>query len=343
MNFAIKKAEPIDGRLLIAIAGPQASGKTTSALRLATGIVRATGGKICVIDTENSRALRYADSFNFNHMKFDPPFSPLRYLDAIDAATAAGYGEGDVIIIDSMSHEHEGPGGVLDMHETFLNDKAGNDWGKRERIKFTAWIKPKADRMRVILMGLQRNRAHVILCFRAKEKVKMVKSGGKTEVLNDGWQPIGGDEYFYEMDTTMILPPGSQGVPDWNENAARINEYPAGALVKKLHESGQLSEDVGAFLVQHVKKSAPNPLKTLAESIRDKIKVCESKEQLDAVMKSSASDLDKLKLESPQAHDFLMKAHDSMASSFTVEQVVDVGDGEPDPEPPQQDTFPGDL
>jgi len=136
--FKIKKAEPVDSRLLIAIAGPQASGKTTSALRIATGITKASGGKICLIDTENKRALRYANNFNFNHMSFDPPFSPLRYLEALDAATEEGYGEGDVIIIDSTSHEHEGPGGVLDMHEQFLNDKAGTDWSKRERIKFTA-------------------------------------------------------------------------------------------------------------------------------------------------------------------------------------------------------------
>jgi len=249
MVFVIKKAEPIDGRILLALAGPQASGKTTSALRLATGITKASGGKICLIDTENKRSLKYANDFQFNHMPFEVPFSPLRYLEAIDVATSSGYGDGDVVIIDSFSHEHEGPGGVLDMHETFLNDKCGTDYGKRERLKFTAWIKPKADRMRVILMGLQRNRAHIILCFRAKEKVKMVKNlKGKMEVLNDGWQPIGGDEYFYEMDITMILPPGSQGKPDWSQNACRINEFPAGKLTGLLHSTSQISEDTGAAI-----------------------------------------------------------------------------------------------
>ena len=256
-RFKITHAAPIDGRLLIAIAGPQASGKTTSALRLAAGVVKASGGKICLIDTENKRALRYASDFNFNHMPFDPPFDPLSYLAAIDEATAAGYGEGDVIIIDSMSHEHEGPGGVLEMHEKFLQEKAGNDFSRREKLKFTAWIKPKADRTRVITMGLQRSRAHIILCFRAKEKVKMVQSGGKTQVINNGWQPIGGDEYFYEMDITMILPQGAQGKPDWSENASRINEYGDGPLKRMLHGTQQLSESTGEQIYTLSKAKAP--------------------------------------------------------------------------------------
>lgn len=251
MTFTIEPATPIQDRLLIAVAGPQASGKTTSALRMAQGITQKTGGKICLIDTEDNRARKYAKDFKFNHMAFDPPFSPLRYLEAVEAATAQGYGEGDVLIIDSTSHEHEGVGGVLDMHEQFLNSKAGTDWGKRERLKFTAWIKPKADRTRFMNMGLARSRAHIILCFRAKEKIAMVKGrNGKQEVVSAGWQPIGADDYFYQMDITFILPLGAQGRPDWSENAARINEYGEGPLKKALYATQQISEQTGVAMAE---------------------------------------------------------------------------------------------
>lgn len=317
MPFIIKPAEPIDNRLLIAIAGPQASGKTTSALRLATGITQVTGGKVCLIDTENKRALRYAKDFKFNHMEFDPPFSPERYLEAIEAATKQGYGSGDVIIIDSMSHEHEGPGGVLEMHEEFLDKKAGSDWKKREKLKFTAWIKPKKDRTRVIQMGLQRNRAHIILCFRAKEKVAMVKGrDNKTEVVNAGWQPIGGDEYFYEMDITMILPIGAQGKPDWSEKASRINEYGEGDLKKLLHNTAQIGEETGKqiasiSMVTTAMQTTEQETKKSASNILRKIKDCLDAGDLFAIAEEHEADLAEIRKNSESAYNHVIKEYDA--------------------------------
>ena len=242
MGFQIKAAKPIDDRLLIGIGGPQNSGKTTSALRIATGIVRGTGKRICLIDTEAKRALRYSKNFDFDHMEFDPPFGSLRYLEAIQQADAADYG---VIIIDSTSHEHEGPGGLMEQHEEILTKMAGNDYNKRDKCKFTAWIRPKQDRNRLVQFGLQRVKAHVILCFRAKEKVAMVKnSDGKTEVVNAGWQIIGGEEFGYEVSIMFMLPPNSKGCPDWSEKASRINDLD-GDLTKMLHNTKQISEETG--------------------------------------------------------------------------------------------------
>ena len=45
-----------------------------------------------------------------------------------------------VVIVDSMSHAHEGAGGLLDAHEQELERMAGSDLSQRERVKFTAWI-----------------------------------------------------------------------------------------------------------------------------------------------------------------------------------------------------------
>lgn len=315
MTFIIKPAQPIDNRLLIAIGGPQSSGKTTSALRLATGITQSTGGKICLIDTENSRALRYAQSFNFNHMAFDPPFSPARYLEAINSAGDAGYGEGDVVIIDSMSHEHEGAGGVLEMHEDFLQKKCGDDFKKREKLKFTAWIKPKQDRTRVIQMGLQRSRAHVILCFRAKEKVAMVKDkDGKMEVVPAGWQPIGGDEYFYEMDITMMLPESAKGKPDWSQQSCRINEYGDGPLKHLLYNTEQISEETGIRIAQistvkPQEESIEQKTKKMAVKIVRAIQGATESLDLQTIKDEYSEDLKIILAQSASAHQFVMDAY----------------------------------
>jgi hypothetical protein len=94
--------------LLVGIVGSSSSGKTFSALRLATGFQRVNPGEIFVIDTEAGRALQYADDFKFVHVPFGAPFGPLDYLDVIKYCVENGASN---IVIDSMSHEHEGPGG----------------------------------------------------------------------------------------------------------------------------------------------------------------------------------------------------------------------------------------
>lgn len=63
--------------LLIGLAGPSGGGKTFSALRLASGMQRVSGGDVYVVDTESKRALHYADKFKFRHLEFTAPFGPL--------------------------------------------------------------------------------------------------------------------------------------------------------------------------------------------------------------------------------------------------------------------------
>ncbi|WP_245407996.1 AAA family ATPase [Rhizobium sp. TH135] len=73
-----------DTSLLIAIAGASGSGKTFSALTMATGL--AQGEPIYAIDTEAKRMLHYADQFKFKHMDMRPPFTPEAYIEAIQKA-----------------------------------------------------------------------------------------------------------------------------------------------------------------------------------------------------------------------------------------------------------------
>lgn len=208
MTFQFRPAVRENVGLLIGLIGPSGSGKTYSAMRLASGI--AAGKPFAVIDTEARRALHYADKFNFHHAELHPPFRPAAYVEAIQAADAAGY---PVIVVDSMSHEWAGEGGILDWQEQELTRMAGDDYRKREACKMAAWIKPKMAHKAMVQRLLQ-VKAHLILCHRAEEKVEMVKGqDGKTQIVPKGWQPICAKDFPYELTASFLLLPDQPGIP----------------------------------------------------------------------------------------------------------------------------------
>lgn len=208
---AVRKAVP----LLIGINGPSGCGKTYSALRLATGIQKVVGGDIAGIDTEANRMLHYADKFKFVHVPFTAPFSPSDYLEAIEFVVSKG---ARTVVIDSSSHLHDGPGGVLEMHAAEVERMGGG-----ERNNFPAWAKPKADLRRFINnvttgIGDSPHPLNLIFCFRAKNKMKIERGAKEIEKL--GFMPIASDEFIYEMTTNILLYPGSRGVPTWQTQRA---------------------------------------------------------------------------------------------------------------------------
>jgi hypothetical protein len=215
MTFTFRPAIRENVGLLIGLAGASGSGKTFTAMRLAKGIA---GDKpFCVIDTEAGRAKHYADQFRFDHGDLKPPFSPDHYAEAIAAADAAGY---PVIVVDSVSHSWAGEGGVLDMQESELNRMAGDDWKKREAVKMSSWIKPKMQHKQFVQRLLQ-IRAHLILCFRAEEKIEMVRGeDGKMKIIPkvtptglSGWVPICEKNLPYELTASFLLTADAPGVP----------------------------------------------------------------------------------------------------------------------------------
>lgn len=254
MSFVFKPATREQTPLLIGLVGPSGSGKTYSALRLATGIQSVVGGKIAAIDTEARRMLHYADRFKFEYLEFGAAFSSDRYLEALTAAVDTG---AKTIIVDSMSHEHEGAGGYLEFQAAELDRMAGDDWRKRQAMNFTAWIKPAGARRRLINGLLQLN-ANFVFCFRAKEKIKLVKKNGKTEPEDAGWQAIAGEEFVFEMTDRFLLPPGARGVPALDDEAMHTgvpkmpDEHTA-----ILGRGNQLDEEIGASLARWAMGGAP--------------------------------------------------------------------------------------
>lgn len=254
--------------LLIGLMGPSGGGKTFSALRLATGIRTVTGGDIYYIDTEARRALHYADVFQFRHVDFKAPYGSLDYLAAIQHCVAKGAG---VIVIDSASHEHEGPGGLVDFHEKELDRMAGSDFNKRERVNMLAWSKPKQARRQLINGILQQN-TNFIFCFRAKQSAKPVKGkDGKTEIVQQGFMPIAGDDFVYEMTACCLLMPHAGGVPTWESEfvGERIMIKPAEQFRSMFREPQALSEQHGVQLAEWARGKNPEPRANVPDLARE--------------------------------------------------------------------------
>jgi hypothetical protein len=198
MSFQFQDAARVDTHLLIAIAGASGSGKTMSAMELATGICGSE--PFAVIDTEAGRALHYADQYRFKHADFAPPFTPERYLEAARAAEKAGF---KAVVIDSMSHEFDGEGGIMEA----ADNSGGVGPGK--------WLKPKM-RHKAMMNGFLQIRTHLIFCLRAEEKIDMSQKDdrGKVIVTSQGWIPIQEKRFMFEMTASFTLSPSAPGVVD---------------------------------------------------------------------------------------------------------------------------------
>ena len=97
----IQVAQKKKVKLKVGMSGASGFGKTYSALLLAFGAMKELHpnlsddecwSKIVVIDTENESASLYADLGPYNVINLEPPYSPERYIEAIDAVLAGRYG-----------------------------------------------------------------------------------------------------------------------------------------------------------------------------------------------------------------------------------------------------------
>ena len=180
-----KKATRTAQKLKIGIAGPTGSGKTDGALSLALAL--AAGGRIAVADTENGSASLYADRYDFDTLDIQPPYLTRKYLDAMQAAVEGGYA---VLVIDSLSHQWDGEGGIL-QRKTQADAKPGSNtwtnWGPftKEHEEFKAAILHAP--------------LHIIATMRSKMAYQQTENGGKKRVEKLGLQPIQREGMEYEF------------------------------------------------------------------------------------------------------------------------------------------------
>lgn len=163
------------------IASPSGFGKTYSALLLAYGI---TGDweKIAVIDTENDSASLYSNLGPFKTLRLDAPFSPDRYIQAIDTCEKAGM---ELIIIDSITHVWKGQGGILE----YQNALGGRyqDWAKATPL-YQKWLN------RIV-----QSHCHIITTNRKKQAYNLITEGNRTKVEKAGMEDEIKDGFDYEL------------------------------------------------------------------------------------------------------------------------------------------------
>lgn len=188
MQYTFKPARKSQKPLRMVLSGATNSGKTYTALRIATGISEAIGKAIAVIDTENYSSSLYANEFKFDSVALTS-FSPSEYIKAMEAAEAAGYG---VIIIDSATHAWSGKDGALERVDR-ARTKGGDPKG------FTAWrdVTPLHNQF---VEKMLRVNAHLITTLREKMEHVQEIVDGKTVVRRVGMAPIQRDGMEYEFD-----------------------------------------------------------------------------------------------------------------------------------------------
>ena len=156
----LRQSERKRAKIKMALQGSAGSGKTYSSLLLAQGLTNGDLSKVAIIDTENGSADLYAHLGNYNVLSLQPPFTPQKYVEAIEICEKA---EMEVIILDSISHCWDY---LLDYHSSL----AGNS--------FTNWAKIKPLEKLFIDKILQSN-AHVIATMRTKQDYVLNQKDGK--------------------------------------------------------------------------------------------------------------------------------------------------------------------
>ena len=184
----LQKAERRQAVIKLALQGPSGSGKTYSSLLLASGL---TGrwDQIAVIDTENNSSHLYSHLGNFNVLSFSEPFSPERYIDAIDTCEKAGM---KVIIIDSISQEWEGSGGIIETH----GNMAGNS--------FTNWNRV-TPRHNAFVQKMLQSPCHIITTIRSKQDYILTDKNGKLVPEKVGLKGVTRDGMDYEFTLVFDL------------------------------------------------------------------------------------------------------------------------------------------
>lgn len=259
MAFRIASKQNL--RVVLSLVGESQSGKTFSALRVASGM---TGDptKIFVIDSEG-RADMYCDVFGsynvanvaeYNESKGRKKYDPRGYIDLINEAKDAG---AIVTIIDSMSHAWESEGGCLDMadNQTYRSGKP--------MIGMDKWKMPKLLWKNLIQTILDCG-VNVILTFKAQRQIELDADGKpmKEEVL----KIIRENKAPFDLTAELLL--ADNKISEYIK-MPKVLEYafPIGAL---------LTEDTGRDIIQWRQSRNQETIVAEGKSASDKVSWAQS-------------------------------------------------------------------
>lgn len=238
----LRKSNRSQARIRIGVQGPSGSGKTYSSLLLAYGLCN-DWQKIAVIDTENQSADLYSHLGEYNVVTLNAPYHPERYIEAIDLCEKSGI---EVIIIDSLSHEWEGEGGILEIHAMM----AGNS--------FTNWAKI-TPRHNALIQKILTSNAHVIATIRSKQDYVITEKNGKSVPEKVGMKGVQRDglEYDFTIVFEIDIAHNCKVSKDRTELFSGISSY-------------RINQDTGVLIAEWCDQGAASK----SEGLVEKIKAC---------------------------------------------------------------------
>ena len=172
-------------KIKMGLQGPSGSGKTMGALLTAFGIC-GDWTKIVVVDTENHSADLYAHIGSYNVLSLSAPFTPEKYIQAIEVCEKAGM---EVIIIDSVTHEWEN---LLEYHSS-LQGNSFTNWNK---------ITPRHN---YFVQKILQSPCHIISTVRTKQDYVLQEKNGKMIPEKVGLKSVQRDGLDYEMTLVFDL------------------------------------------------------------------------------------------------------------------------------------------
>ena len=264
----IRKSARHAAKMRMAIQGPSGSGKTYSSILLAKGLVKDLS-RVVVIDTENNSADLYSHLGDYNVMAFSRPFSPERFIQAIEESEIAGM---EVIIIDSISHEWEGEGGILESHANM----PGNS--------FTNWSK-LTPRHNAFVQRMLSSSAHVIATIRSKQDYVISDKNGKMVPEKVGLKGVTRDSMDYEFTLVFDMQMNHQ---------AKVSKDRTGLFNSK--EPRNLNEEVGHRIAQWCSEdNHEEKTDSFSESFAVRIEKAHSMEELKKLYRMNPIDADRFK------------------------------------------------
>ena len=228
MNLEFRKSSRKQVKMKMALTGPSGSGKTYSSLLVAKGLC-GSWDKICLIDTENKSADLYAHLGNFNVISVASPYSPEKYIAALDECEKEDM---EVVIIDSISHCWEF---LLNAHSNMVGNSFAN-WSK---------ITPRHNGFVQKMLQVP---FHVIATMRTKTDYVLNQKDGKYVPEKMGLKTIQRDGVDYEFTLVFDIDIKHQATASKDRTALFIDK-PAillreevGAVLDKWSSEGESEE-----------------------------------------------------------------------------------------------------
>lgn len=186
----LRKATRKKAKIRLGLSAISGGGKTYSSLLIAKGMANGDLSKVAIIDTENGSGDLYANLGDYNVFTLEAPYEPERYIKAIKECENAGM---EVIIIDSITHEWDGKGGILDIS----NSMSGNS--------YTNWAK-LTPRHQSFIDAILQSKCHIITTVRRKQDYEMTtNSNGKLVPQKIGLKEVTREGFEYELTVNLEL------------------------------------------------------------------------------------------------------------------------------------------